>query len=137
MSEPFVGQILAVGFNFAPAGWLMCDGSLVAISEYDVLFNLIGTTYGGNGQTTFSVPDLRGRAAVGMGQGSGQPNYIIGQAGGSESVTLLTTQIPAHTHTLNASGTPGSAATPSPNLFLSQNGESTSPVIFGPAADLI
>ena len=99
MSQPFVGQIACVGFNFAPVGWQFCNGALLPISEYDTLFNLIGTTYGGDGQSTFAVPDLRGRTPVGTGGGS---NYSQGQTVGVETVTLTTNQIPSHTHLMPA-----------------------------------
>ena len=97
MSSPFVGEIRPAGFNFNPAGWLFCDGSLVPISQFDTVFNLIGTTYGGDGQSTFALPDLRGRVPVHMGTGGGG-TYTIGQTGGVESVTLTVSQIPAHNH---------------------------------------
>lgn len=93
MGTPYVGEIRMFAGNFAPAGWALCQGQLLAISENDVLFNLIGTTYGGDGQNTFALPDLRSRAPLHQGSG-----FVIGQAGGVESVTLTTTQIPAHSH---------------------------------------
>ncbi|MGA2146885.1 MAG: tail fiber protein [Bryobacteraceae bacterium] len=102
MSQPYVGECRLVAFNFAPAGWLMCAGSLLPISEYDTLFNLIGTTYGGDGQTTFGLPDLRGRTPIHQGSG-----FTIAQSGGQETVTLTTPQMPAHTHPLLASGSGG------------------------------
>jgi microcystin-dependent protein len=105
MSQPFVGQVIAVGFNFAPVGWALCQGQLLPISENEVLFNLIGTTFGGDGQTTFGLPDLRGRAALGMGSGSGLSSYVLGQPGGFESVTLTSAQIGSHTHGLSAAAT--------------------------------
>jgi microcystin-dependent protein len=105
MSQPFVGQVIAVGFNFAPVGWALCQGQLLPISENEVLFNLIGTTFGGDGQTTFGLPDLRGRAALGMGGGSGLSSYVLGQPGGVESVTLTSAQIGSHTHGLSAAAT--------------------------------
>jgi microcystin-dependent protein len=111
MSEPFIGQVIAVGFNFAPVGWALCQGQLLAISEYAPLYQLLGTTYGGDGQNTFGLPDLRGRAALGMGQGSGLQSYNIGQLGGVESVTLTANQFAGHTHALQAAGT---ATTPTP-----------------------
>ncbi len=111
MAQPFVGQVIAVGFNFAPVGWHICDGSLLQISQYDVLFNLVGTTYGGDGQTTFALPDLRGRAVVGMGQGSGLSPYTLGQQGGVEAVTLASAQVGSHSHALAAAAT---ATTPAP-----------------------
>src|ERR1700722_12697766 len=97
MSQPYVGEIRMFGGNFAPAGWMFCAGQLLPISEYDVLFNLIGTTYGGDGQSTFALPDLRGRLPIHMGSG-----FVQGQNGGAESVTLTTNQMPTHTHTVLA-----------------------------------
>lgn len=113
MSTPFIGTIMAFGFNFPPVGWVLCNGSLLQIAEYDALFSLIGTTYGGDGITTFGVPDLRGRSPLSMGQGPGLSPYTQGQATGTESVTLLATQMPAHTHTLM--GTNAAPTTNNPN----------------------
>ena len=124
MSEPYVGQVIAVGFNFAPVGWQICDGSLLPISQYETLFALIGTTYGGDGQTTFAVPDLRGRVAVGAGQGNGLSNYLLGQQSGVEQVTLLTGNMPSHTHIPMAAAT-NSTPTPSTSVVLAS---STAPV---------
>src|SRR5271168_3901874 len=107
----FIGEIRIFAGNFAPVGWAICDGSLMNISDNDTLFQLIGTTYGGDGQNTFGLPDLRGRAALGMGQGSGLQPYNIGQLGGVESVTLTANQFAGHTHALKAAGT---ATTPTP-----------------------
>lgn len=118
MSQPYIGEIRMFGFGRTPNGWQACDGSLLPIAENDALFALIGTTYGGDGQTTFAVPDLRGRLPVHQGQGSGLSNYVIGQSAGTENVTLVSTQMPAHTHMLQAttaaatSTTPGSALLP-------------------------
>lgn len=95
MAQPYVGEIRMFAGNFAPAGWMFCEGQLLPISEYETLFNLIGTTYGGDGQDTFGLPDLRGRIPIHQGS-----NYTIGETGGAESVTLTTTQIPSHTHPL-------------------------------------
>ncbi len=100
---PYLGQISAFGFNFAPLGWMQCNGQLLSISQYSALFSLLGTTYGGNGTTTFALPDLRGRTGLNQGQGPGLSNYVMGQASGSETVTLLVTQLPAHTHIVGAS----------------------------------
>jgi len=97
--EPFIGEIMMFAGNFAPKGWAMCNGQLLPIAQYTALFSLLGTTYGGNGQTTFALPDLRGRVPVHPGQGPGLSNYDLGQQSGSENVTLTTTQIPAHAHT--------------------------------------
>jgi len=92
--QPYVGEIRMFAGNYAPYGWAICDGSLLSIAENDVLFALIGTTYGGDGQTTFALPDLRGRAPIHQGNG-----YVIGQLGGTETVTLTANQIPTHSHT--------------------------------------
>jgi microcystin-dependent protein len=94
---PYIGQITLVAFNFAPQGWAVCDGSLLSIAQNAALFDLLGTTYGGDGQSTFALPDLRGRVPLHQGQGSGS-NYVVGQVGGTESVTLSGNQIPSHTH---------------------------------------
>lgn len=117
MSQPFVGQIIAVGFNYAPAGWALCQGQLLPISENEALFNLIGTTFGGNGTTDFALPDLRGRAAVGMGQGPGLGSYVLGQPGGVESAALTSAQIGSHTHGLSAAAT-ATTSTPSSSVVL-------------------
>ncbi len=98
MSTPYIGEIRMFAGNFAPLGWAFCDGQLLPISENETLFNLIGTTYGGDGQQTFQLPDLRGRVPIHTGTGPGLGTYVIGQAAGVESVTLTTTQIPAHNH---------------------------------------
>lgn len=117
MSQPFIGQVVCVGFNFAPAGWAFCDGSLISISENSALFNLIGTTYGGDGVNTFALPDLRGRTPVGTGQLAGGGNYIIGQSGGAEQVTITAQQYPHHTHPLTATAANGNSNAPA-NGFL-------------------
>ncbi|TKR33489.1 phage tail protein [Luteimonas gilva] len=100
MSEPYVGEIRLFGFSRLPNGWLPCDGSLQPISNYDVLFNLIGTTYGGDGQVTFAMPDLRGQVPLHWGNGPGLTPRTPGEAGGSENVTLIQGQMPAHSHTM-------------------------------------
>lgn len=102
MSEPFIGEIRAFGFNFAPRGWATCDGQLLGISPNTALFSLLGTTYGGNGQTTFALPDLRGRVPIHAGQGPGLSPYTQGQVGGTEAVTLGTGELPAHSHGVRA-----------------------------------
>ena len=98
MAEPFLGQIQLVGFTFAPHNWALCNGQLLSIEQNTALFALLGTTYGGDGVTTFALPDLRGRAPIHQGQGPSLSNYTIGEAGGSEQVTLNVNQIPSHTH---------------------------------------
>ena len=101
--SPFVGEIRAFGFNFAPNGWALCNGQLMAISQNTALFSLLGTTYGGDGKSTFALPDLRGRAPIHRGQGTGLSNRNQGETGGSEIVTLLESQLPSHTHQVAAS----------------------------------
>jgi microcystin-dependent protein len=109
MSEPYVGEIRLVGFNFAPIGWFLCQGQTLSISQYDVLFNLIGTTYGGNGQTTFQIPNLSGRTPVHIGGSNG---YIQGETGGVESVQLTAGQLPAHAHPIVVQGAAGNVPSP-------------------------
>src|SRR2546422_4925323 len=98
MAQPYVGEIRMFAGNFAPAGWMFCEGQLLPISENETLFQLIGTTYGGDGQSTFALPDLRGRVPLHMGQGSGLSNRQLAENGGTESVTLTTQQLAGHTH---------------------------------------
>ena len=112
MGSPFVGEIRMVGFNFAPVGWAFCNGQLLAISQNLTLFALIGTTYGGDGQTTFQLPDLQGRIPINQGQAPGLSNYVIGQRAGSESVALGTNQLPQHGHSLQANSDVASSANP-------------------------
>jgi microcystin-dependent protein len=107
MAQPYVGEIRMFAGNFAPAGWMFCEGQLLPISENETLFQLIGTTYGGDGESTFALPDLRGRIPVHQGNG-----FILAETGGAEEVTLTTQQIPAHAHALLASTVVGSAASP-------------------------
>jgi microcystin-dependent protein len=135
---PYIGEIRMFGGTFAPAGWQFCDGRLMAISENDTLFNLIGTTYGGDGQETFGLPDLRGRVPVHQGTWQGN-TFIQGQAAGVESVTLLTAQLPIHTHAFFASTGPatGNAATNSvvaESVALSIYEEDAANTPFAPAA---
>lgn len=97
-TEPFIGEIKILGFNFPPRGYMLCAGQLISIAEYTALFSLIGTYYGGDGQTTFALPDLQGRVPIGQGQGPGLPNYVIGQKGGTTQTALTTNNLPAHVH---------------------------------------
>ena len=99
---PMIGEIRLFGGNFAPQGWAFCDGQLLAISQYDALFSILGTTYGGDGRTTFGLPDLRGRVAVGQGQGPGLSNRPLGQKSGTYQNTLTVSQMPSPTHTVTA-----------------------------------
>jgi microcystin-dependent protein len=116
MGSPYVGEIRMVGFNFAPVGWAICQGQSLPIDQYDTLFNLIGTTYGGDGQTTFNLPDLQGRLPMHMGTGSGLSSRVIGQNGGVEQVTVTTQQIPGHSHVPNATVS-GTAPDPTNNFW--------------------
>src|SRR6516164_5841786 len=115
MSSPFVGEIRMFAGNFAPVGWAFCNGALAPISQYDTLFNLIGTTYGGDGVNTFALPNLQSRVPVHVG-----PGFALGQTGGAETVTLNTSQIPAHSHVplaLSAQSGQGTQSTPSGNFW--------------------
>lgn len=114
MSEPFIGQICMFGFSFPPRGWATCDGQLMPIAQQSALFSLLGTTYGGDGITTFALPDLRGRAALHQGTGPGRSSRTIGEVGGSESVSLSVDQLAKHVHsgTLNAKAGAGKSGTP-------------------------
>jgi microcystin-dependent protein len=107
MAQPYVGEIRMFAGNFAPAGWMFCEGQLLPISENETLFNLIGTTYGGDGQSTFALPDLRGRLPLHFGNG-----FTLAETGGAEEITLTVNQIPAHSHPLLASSSPGTTAAP-------------------------
>jgi microcystin-dependent protein len=127
MSEPFLGEIRMVGFNFAPNGWAFCQGQMVAISQNSALFSLLGTTFGGNGQVTFGLPDFRGRSPVGMGTGPGLSPIDQGEQSGTENVTMLSSQMPMHTHAsqltasvaIPANVTPGNSKTPGVTNVLS------------------
>jgi microcystin-dependent protein len=115
-SDPFLGQIMFAAFNFAPRGWAECNGQLLSISQNTALFALLGTMYGGNGQTTFALPDMRGRMPVHAGQGPGLTLREQGEASGQEDVTLNQAQMPAHSHTLVGSSTEASGISPAGNL---------------------
>ena len=121
MQTPFIGNVILFGGTFAPVGWQTCDGSLLPISQYDALFALIGTTYGGDGQTTFAVPDLRGRIPVSQGQGSGLSNYMIGQISGTGSVSLLPAHLPQHTHGVTCNTGTADQSNPANNFFAKQD----------------
>ena len=117
MSDPFIGEIRMFGGSFAPAGWAFCSGQLVAISQNDALFTLIGTTYGGDGQSTFALPDLQGRMPVHAGQGPGiSQNYQLGEKSGVEEVTLSVQQIPVHNHAFLCSTANATSTTPQDNI---------------------
>src|SRR5215467_6849144 len=112
MSGPFIGEIRMFAGNFAPAGWAFCNGAIIPIDQNDALFNLIGTTYGGDGQTTFALPNLQSRLPVHVG-----PGFALGQSGGVETVTLTTSQIPAHSHVPLCSSGAGNQASPANGLW--------------------
>jgi microcystin-dependent protein len=118
MSNPFLGEIRMFAGNFNPRGWAFCAGQLVPIAQNDALYALLGTTYGGDGITTFGLPDMRGRLPINQGQGPGLSNYVIGQMAGTESVTLTVTQMPAHSHSLSATDATASQPAPTNTSFL-------------------
>jgi microcystin-dependent protein len=122
MSSPFVGEIRMFGGNFAPVNWAFCNGQTIPISQNDTLFALIGTTYGGDGVNTFNLPDLRSRIPINAGQGSGLSNYVIGQNGGVEQVTLTTSNLPAHTHAAAGDSGTGTATGPAGNVWANSTG---------------
>jgi microcystin-dependent protein len=122
MGQPYVGEIRMGGWNFNPQGWAFCDGSLLSIAQNDVLFNLIGTTYGGDGQNTFALPNLLGRIPMHAGNG-----YVLGQSGGSETEALTVAQIPAHAHTLTAQTPPGNQMTPQGGVWARSSLEQFAP----------
>ena len=121
MADPFVAEIRIFPFNFAPKGWAWCDGQLLPISQNTALFSLLGTTYGGDGKSTFALPDLEGRAAMHPGQGPGLSLHDLGETGGSETVTLLESEIPAHNHFMRASLDQGDLAPPTANRSLAKS----------------
>ena len=114
-SEPFIGQMAWVPYNFAPRGWAFCDGQVLPISENTALFSLLGTTFGGDGRTTFALPDVRGRVMLHAGNGPGLSPYTLGQRGGAQSVTLDASQMPVHIHALNATEATADSTTPGGN----------------------
>lgn len=125
MEEPLIGQVMMFGGNFAPRGWAFCDGQLLAISSNDALFSILGTIYGGDGRTTFALPDLRGRVAIQQGAGPGLPTYNLGQRGGNDTTTLMTSNLPATQVSFGASDDEGTGSEPSPNSVLATPGDDT------------
>ena len=117
MSDPFLGEIRAVGFNFAPKGWAFCDGQLLPISQSTALFSLLGTFYGGDGKSNFALPNLQGSTPMGYGAGNGLTQRDIGESGGSDTVKLLTTEMPSHNHRLNGDSTVAAATSPANALW--------------------
>lgn len=126
MSEPFLGEIMLVGFNFAPRGWALCNGQLLAINQNTALFSLLGTMYGGNGQTTFALPDLRGRVAMHFGAG-----FTQGQVGGEETHTLSVAEMPTHNHSVQASAQNAETPIPAGGRLAAFDGG------YGPATELV
>jgi microcystin-dependent protein len=118
MSDTYVGEIRLFSFSKAPVGWLACNGQSVSISQFQLLFSVIGTTYGGDGAQTFNMPDLRGRVPIGQGQGTNLPHYAIGQSGGEEMHTLINNELPSHSHALVSSTDTANTATPAANVHL-------------------
>lgn len=118
MSNPFLGEVRLFAGNFNPRGWAFCRGQLLPIAQNDALYALIGTTFGGDGQVTFGLPDLQGRAVIGQGTGQGLSSYVVGQKAGTESVTLNTNQMPQHNHNLTAYNLDATTATPGPGVAL-------------------
>jgi len=125
VSSPFVAEIRIFSFAFAPTGWAFCNGQLLPISQYTALFSLLGTTYGGDGRVTFALPDMQGNAPMQQGQGPGLSLYDLGETGGSPSVTLIQSEMPVHTHTLQANINPANLAAPSPARGLARSAPGT------------
>lgn len=120
MDQMFMSAIAIFGYDWAPKNWASCNGQLLAIAQNSALFSLLGTTFGGNGTTTFALPDLRGRAPVGMGQGPGLSNIVLGQAGGTPSVTLISTQLPTHNHSVLVNNSKATLSAPANNEYLAE-----------------
>jgi microcystin-dependent protein len=120
MSNPFIGQVILFAGTFAPRGWALCNGQILPINQNTALFAILGTTYGGNGATTFGLPDLRGRVAVSQGQGPGLSNYTLGEQTGTENVTLNISQMPSHNHLVQANNSAANPSNSPSNAFLSQ-----------------
>ena len=114
MAEPFIGQIIIFGGNFAIRGYAMCNGQILSIAQNTALFSLLGTTYGGNGQTTFALPNLQGRVPIHFGQGPGLSSYSLGQQAGTETTTLILNNMPAHNHLIRTSSSDGNDSAPAP-----------------------
>ncbi|MDE2365512.1 MAG: phage tail protein [Betaproteobacteria bacterium] len=124
MSEPFLGEIRSFGFNFTPVGWAQCNGQLLSIAQNTALFSILGTTYGGDGRTTFALPNLQGSTPMGAGQGSGLTNRVLGESGGTEAEVIGIQQIPSHNHAANAQPGNGNQAAPAGNFWAQDLGGS-------------
>jgi microcystin-dependent protein len=132
MSEPFLAEVRIFPYNFSPRGWAFCNGQLLPISQNTALFSILGTTYGGNGQTTFALPNLQDRTPIGFGQGPGLSSYQLGEVGGVETVTVTQGQLPSHTHSLMASTAAATTGTPGTTVALAAPGAP----IYAPAQNL-
>jgi microcystin-dependent protein len=140
MSQAYIGEIRLFAFNRVPTNWMACMGQLLPISAYSPLFSVIGTTYGGDGQSNFALPNLQGRVAIGMGQGNNLPNYNLGQPGGEETHTLIETEMPTHGHALMSSTATATTATPGTTVHLataSAGNLYAPPPQIGPAFDVM
>ena len=133
MSDPYLGEVRILTYKFAPRGWAFCNGQVLPIDQNTALFSLLGTTYGGNGQTTFALPNLQGRTPLSQGQGPGLSAYSLGQTGGVEAVTLTQQQIAPHTHALMASGNAGTGSVPGATAALA----TTATNQYAPAAGMV
>lgn len=127
MSEPFIAEIILFGGNFAPRGWALCQGQLLSIAQNTALFSILGTTYGGNGTTTFALPDLRGRVPVGTGTGPGLPNVDLGEVSGERNHTLIVTEIPQHNHTTVTTSDRGTTDRPGSGVLLARGNALAAP----------
>jgi microcystin-dependent protein len=121
MADPFVAEIRVVGFNFPPKGWAFCDGQILPISQNTALFSLLGTTYGGDGKSTFALPNIQGSCVIGSGQGQGLSDRFLGEQGGTEFVSLIQSEIPAHSHGVRAVADPAEQLTPDPETALARS----------------
>ena len=134
MADQFISEIRIFAGNFAPTGWALCNGQLMPISQNTALFSLLGTTYGGDGKSTFGLPNLQGAAPLGAGQGPGLSFRSLGESGGEQTVTLLTTEMPAHTHTPQADAAGGGNAVPTNNSWGVGGGRGSPPAPYAPSA---
>jgi microcystin-dependent protein len=137
MSDPFLGEIRMAGFNFAPYGWAQCQGQTIAVSQNQALFSLLGVSFGGNGVSTFQLPDLQGRSPVGMGQGLGLSAVTIGEQGGAENTQLLSSNMPQHTHTATVTGggtVTGAISIPATTATGNQSGSPSNTAVLGPCS---
>lgn len=132
MSEPFLAEVRMVGFNFPPRGWALCDGQILPINQNQSLYSLLGTTYGGDGRTSFALPDLRGRTPIHVGRSNGGAQHELGQKSGEETHTLSTNEMPQHTHTLLATNTGDGSTSPADNVFANAGAD-----LYNPADSLV